>query len=277
MPSAYRAPSGAANLRVVPSAAGAALASARPRARAGGHAYALRVSAGLPPVSPPESEVELLARARALAGRTLGAVAGEHGVSAPPDLRRAKGFVGTLVERALGATAGSRAEPDFPALGVECKTLPVDARGVPCESTFVCTIALETMAGAEWEGSVVQRKLAKVLWVPVEGDRRLEVARRRLGEPLLWSPSSAEEAELRHDWEELSGLIGRGGVEQVRGELGRALQVRPKAAGSWSRRRALDAEGAFFATLPRGFYLRATFTARVLQAHYHLPGAAGAR
>lgn len=228
-----------------------------------------------PFVAPPASEAELLSRARALAGRTVGELAEAHGLSAPPDLRRAKGFVGTLVERALGASAGSRAEPDFPALGVECKTMPVDSRGFPCESTFVCTIALETMAGAEWEGSVVQRKLARVLWVPVEGSRALGVPGRRIGEPLLWSPSPGEEEALRADWEELAGLIGRGGVEQVRGELGRALQVRPKAAGSWSRRRAVDAEGAFIATLPRGFYLRATFTARVLAAHYRLPSRAG--
>lgn len=223
-------------------------------------------------VSTPASELELSQRAAALAGRTLGEVADELGLRVPADLRRAKGFPGQLVERALGATAGSRAEPDFPALGIELKTIPVDGRGRPCESTFVCTIDIARIGEIEWERSLVRRKLAHVLWVPVEGTRALAVASRRLGTPLLWSPSAAQQAALRFDWEELAGLIGRGDVEQVTGRLGRHLQVRPKAAHGRSRRRALDRDGAGFLALPRGFYLRATFTAGVLAQHYRLPG-----
>jgi DNA mismatch repair protein MutH len=90
----------------------------------------------------PSSEAELLSRARALAGRTLGSLARELGSEPPPDLRRAKGFAGQLLERALGASAGLRGEPDFRGLGVELKSLPVSRAGKPCESTFVCTIAL---------------------------------------------------------------------------------------------------------------------------------------
>src|SRR5262249_39636744 len=90
----------------------------------------------------PETQAELFARARALAGMTLGAIAEDHGVVAPSELLRAKGWAGQLLERALGASAASRAEPDFQRLGIELKTLPIDARGRPRESTFVCTIAL---------------------------------------------------------------------------------------------------------------------------------------
>ncbi len=219
----------------------------------------------------PASEADLVARAAVLAGLTLGALAGELGVAVPPDLRRAKGFPGQLVERALGATAGSRAEPDFPDLGVELKTIPVDERGRPCESTFVCTIDSGAIGQIEWERSLVRRKLARVLWVPVEGTRSLAVDARRLGSALLWSPSSEEEAALRFDWEELAGLIGRGDVERVTGHLGRHLQVRPKAAHGRARRRALDQDGTSFAALPRGFYLRSSFTAALLARHYVLP------
>jgi DNA mismatch repair protein MutH len=209
-------------------------------------------------------------RARALSGRTLGALALDHGLEAPPDLRHAKGFAGQLVERALGASAGSRSEPDFRALGVELKTLPVSSSGKPCESTFVCTIALADIGSSEWDTSIVRKKLARVLWVPLEGERRIAPGDRRIGEPLLWSPDPEEEAALRFDWEELAGVIGRGDVEAVTGHLGRFLQVRPKARDSRSRRRGTDTEGAFFSTLPRGFYLRASFTAGLLAKHYHL-------
>ncbi len=212
----------------------------------------------------PESEAELCRRARALAGRTVFEVAEKLAVPVPSDQRRAKGFVGTLVERALGATAATRSAPDFEALGVELKTIPVRRDGRPRESTFVCVIPLARIAELEWETSPVRAKLARVLFVPVEAEPDLALGARRLGSPALWSPSRADDSVLRADWEELAGLIGAGHVEAVTGHLGRALQVRPKAASSRDRRRAPDADGAWLATVPRGFYLRATFTAEVL-------------
>jgi DNA mismatch repair protein MutH len=223
-------------------------------------------------IAPPRSEAELCDRAAALAGLTLADLGARLGSPVPADLRRAKGWVGQLVERALGANAASRDCPDFTEIGVELKTLPVDGRGHPVESTFVCTIALHELREAPWLESRVRRKLARVLWVPVDGDRAIPVGRRRLGAALLWSPDAEQEALLRFDWDELGGMIGRGGIESLTGHLGQCLQVRPKAAHSRVRRKAIDAEGDLTATLPRGFYLRTSFTARILQAHYALPG-----
>ena len=224
-------------------------------------------------IARPATEAELVERAEALAGLSLGELAVRHGMVAPPDLRRAKGFSGQLLELALGATAASRAEPDFPHLGIELKSLPVDRHGRPCESTFVCTIELRQIGDLEWESSRVRKKLARVLWVPIQGQRDIPPGQRRIGTPLLWSPDDSDEAELRFDWEELAGLIGRGDVEAISGHMGRFLQVRPKAANSRARRPGVDANGARVASLPRGFYLRARFTERLLKKHYHLKGA----
>jgi DNA mismatch repair protein MutH len=216
----------------------------------------------------PQTETELLSRAVDLAGWTLGELGARLGVPVPGELLRAKGWFGQSLERALGATARSRAAPDFEALGVELKTLPVGAKGLPCESTFVCTIDLSRIGDVDWAASLVRKKLSRVLWVPVEGDREIPVPARRIGTPLLWSPSAEDEDALRFDWEELAGIIGRGDVESITGHLGRHLQVRPKAASSRSRRRGVDGDGASFATLPRGFYLRATFTAKILAERF---------
>jgi len=222
------------------------------------------------PVAAPQTEAELFARARALAGATVAEVAETFALRAPPDLRRHKGFVGALIERALGATAGSRAAPDFEALGIELKTLPVDARGRALESTFVCTIPLIEIGEVEWLASRVRRKLNRVLWVPVQGERKIAVPERRIGEPLLWSLDASAEAALRFDWEELAGIIGRGDVETITGHIGRCLQIRPKARDSHARRRGVDADGVRFEALPRGFYLRATFTTEILRQNYAL-------
>lgn len=211
-------------------------------------------------VCAPACEDELMRRARALAGHTVAEVAAFAGRALPADPGRAKGFIGELVELSLGASAGSAPTPDFPELGVELKTIPIDAAGRPRESTFVCSIRMTDLASLEWEHSRVRRKLARVLFVPVEWRRELAFGARRFGRPRLWSPTPSELAALRADWEELIGRLARGDVERISAHLGQRLQVRPKAAHAGVRTVAADTDGAPVAALPRGFYLRASFT-----------------
>jgi DNA mismatch repair protein MutH len=216
----------------------------------------------------PATEPELLERARALAGKTLAEIARTLGEPVPADLRRAKGWPGQLIEAGLGATAGSLAEPDFQALGVELKTLPVGRDGRPLESTYVCTVPLEDACSETWEGSWVRRKLARVLWVPIEADRATPLGVRRVGTPLLWSLEPDLEEVLRADWEELMELICLGRLGELSARHGTYLQVRPKAASSRSLGRAVGEDGAPTLTNPRGFYLRTTFTRELLRRHY---------
>lgn len=223
----------------------------------------------------PRNLSELLDRADQLAGVSLGQLAEDAGQVAPSDLKRHKGWVGGIVEKALGASAGSRALPDFVDLGVELKTLPIDLRGRALESTFVCTIELSRLADSEWEGSRLQKKLSSVLWVPVEGMRTRPVAERRIATPFLWQPDEEQLALLRLDWERLSLLIAQGRTEEITGHLGEVLQVRPKAARGSSRRRATDDEGALYDEQPKGFYLRASFTSSILSRKFSLERASG--
>ena len=219
-------------------------------------------------VLPPRSEAELLARADALAGRTLGEVAIEHGMVVPANTRRGKGWTGVVIEHALGANAGSRPEPDFRLISVELKTIPVGPNLRPLESTYVCTVPLAGDAAPDWRDSNVRRKLARVLWMPFEGDRAIALPERRIGAPLLWSPSSGEELALASDWETLMDRVVLGRVEEISAREGECLQIRPKAANAAARRLAVGASGAREPTLPRGFYLRASFTAAILERHY---------
>ena len=213
--------------------------------------------------APPVSEQELLQRAAALAGLTLGQVAAQRGLQCPADRRRAKGWTGRIMELCLGASAGSLPQPDFEMLGVELKTIPLNQHGRPAESTFVCMVELNRGA-AQWRDSLVRRKLQRVLWVPVESAPSIPPASRRVGSAILWSPSPAQEQLLRADWEELTEMIALGDLDAVSSRHGRVLQIRPKAANARSLTRAADNTGAPSRTLPRGFYLRPTFTARIL-------------
>lgn len=217
-------------------------------------------------VVPPRSEAELLARASACAGRTIAELAHGVGWPVPRDLRRHKGWSGELLEAVLGATAGSNPQPDFVELGIELKTVPLGPDGTPRESTHVCTVAVHDLVGSRWETSTVRRKLARVLWVPVEGSPQIALGARRVGQACLWSPGADEEAVLRADWEEYMELLATGRYDAIDARLGVYLQIRPKAANSRALVAASDAHGVPAATLPRGFYLRPGFTKSILLA-----------
>lgn len=82
-----------------------------------------------PLASPPQSQEQLLAQARQLAGYSLGELAA-LAIPIPRDLKRDKGWTGILLELWLGASAGSKPEQDFAALGVELRRFPSTA-GTP--------------------------------------------------------------------------------------------------------------------------------------------------
>jgi DNA mismatch repair protein MutH len=194
----------------------------------------------------------------------MGAIAAGLGIELPPDPLRGKGAVGQLIERALGATAGSRATPDFPGLMVELKTLPVDGEGRPRESTFVSSLDLGAVDRA-WPSSSVRHKLRRVCWVVVEGDPRIPLDQRRCGASFLWSPSPEEEALLRGDYEDILSLVETGA--RIGGGVGQALQLRPKGRDSKDLRHAVNEEGAPVRMAPRAFYLRRSFTSALVLRH----------
>lgn len=213
---------------------------------------------------PPSNENELMVSAAALAGRTLSDIAHQHGTATPENLIRAKGWVGELLETALGASAGSRPVPDFEALGVELKSIPLNSRHEPQESTFVSSAPLINTVGLRWTTSTVRAKLDRVLWVPVEAAHRIPLAQRRIGRPFIWSPSPEDSAILQADWEEHIERIALGDLDELGGQLGTYLQIRPKAINRHDRTKATSNTGEPISALPRGFYLRTSFTRKIL-------------
>jgi DNA mismatch repair protein MutH len=224
----------------------------------------------------PSCEQDLLARAASIAGVTIGELCRDRGEVCPADQRRHKGFVGSLIERVLCTTASaSAAGPDFDRLGIELKTIPMSrARAaappaalqwLPRESTFVCVANLGQLAELQWEESPVRRKLARVLWLPVESEVDVALADRRVGRAILWSPSPSQDALLAADWDELAARIASGEVESITAHVGRWLQLRPKAAHAGVLGRAHDEHGALLRARPRGFYLRRESTAEIMR------------
>ena len=213
----------------------------------------------------PKTTEELLSRAQAIAGLSFGELETQLGIPVPPDLKRDKGWVGMLLETALGATAGSKAEQDFRHLGIELKTIPINAQGYPLETTFVSLAPLIQNSGVNWQNSHVRHKLSRVLWIPIEGSRSIPLAERRIGIPILWQPTKQQECLLQRDWEELMDYIVLGQLDKINARLGEVLQLRPKGANSKSLTKGIGKNGEIIDTLPLGFYLRKAFTHEILQ------------
>lgn len=216
-------------------------------------------------ILPPQTEDELMLRCQHLSGKTLGMLAAELAVIVPDNLLRHKGWVGNLLELYLGAEAGNKAEPDFVGLGIEMKTLPLNALGQPKESTYVCTVSMNQTGELSWQDSWIRRKLAHVLWVPVEADSGIPLAERYVGNAWLWQLNEEQDAILKRDWEELMDRIVLGEQSEITAKEGEYLQIRPKAANSKVLVNGISSSGSNERINPKGFYLRAVFTRQLLE------------
>jgi len=177
-----------------------------------------------------------------------------------------KGWAGQVIERELGVDGGHG--PDFAALGIELKSVPVSGALEPLESTAVCNIDPIAIAGESWESSYARRKLARVLFVALEvptaggslGERRVAAVR-------YWQPSPVEEALLRADFEQfVCEYFRKGRAAEITGHLGRVLQVRPKARNAADRRDGYGPMGERVRLGKMGFYLRPAFVRGLLRS-----------
>lgn len=218
------------------------------------------------PKKPSNSEAELLERCRLIEGLSVLQLADLLELTIPTEKQRRKGWIGLAIELALGASAGNKALPDFVNLGIELKTLPLNENSKPAESTFVTSIPLLTIHQQSWLTSQCYAKLNRVLWMPIEGDTNIPFEFRRIGRGFLWSPNESEMTILANDWDELTSMIATGYLDEINASQGQYLQVRPKAANAKSLCYGFDCKGAKILTLPRGFYLRASFTEQIMKA-----------
>ncbi|HVY39737.1 MAG TPA: MutH/Sau3AI family endonuclease [Polyangia bacterium] len=209
----------------------------------------------------------LLAHAQALVGVELGDLADALGLPVPVGRVRTKGWSGQVIEHELGVAVGGTRGPDFAALGIELKTVPVRPDTLePLESTAVCQIDPIAIAGESWDSSYVRAKLARVLFVALSvPDGARSVGERQVAAVRLWSPDAAQEAALRADFELfVREYYRRGRAAEITGHLGAVLQVRPKGRDADDTRDAYDAQGRPSRVGKHGFYLRPAFVRRIV-------------
>ena len=231
-----------------------------------------RVTGGHPAgaASMPSDLEALLAHARALIGVELGELADQLGLPVPGTAagpERTKGWAGQIIEHELGVETNGASGPDFAALGIELKTVPVDSELKPRESTAVCQIDPIAIAGESWETSTARRKLDRVLFIALEAPPGARsVAERRVAAVRLWSPSPGQDLLMRADFDLfVRDFFRRGRADAITGHLGQVLQVRPKGRNAADARDGYDEAGLPARVGKCGFYLRPAFVASILR------------
>ena len=196
----------------------------------------------------PQTADDLLKLADSIAGMSIENLSKSLGISLPDNFTNNKGFIGQLAEIALGAGAGSHPLQDFPVLGIELKTIPLNLSGKPAETTHVCI--LHQNCGQTFFKSNFYNKIKKVLWLPVEGCRKIPLNERHFGKAFLWNISDQETLELKQDWEEIMEYVSTGHLPELSAKTGVWMQVRPAGRNNGIKQ--------------YGYYLRKSFTERIL-------------
>ncbi|CAL4041986.1 DNA mismatch repair endonuclease MutH [Buchnera aphidicola] len=212
----------------------------------------------------PINETVLIRFANELSGFSLGELSNMMLKIVPNTLKKDKGFIGRLLEDILGARSGNKAQQDFSDIGIELKTIPIDKNGIPLESTFICTVPLIKNIGLIWRKSYFYKKISRILWIPIKGNKTVPVSDRLIGKPFLWTPNDVQENLIRRDWEEFMDLIVLGGIEDITGQYGEVLQVLKKSKNHSYLTRAIGKNGGIISTVPRFFYLRKKFTFSII-------------
>lgn len=221
-------------------------------------------------ISPPKTFEELIEKLNFIVGKSLTELAEFAKLPVPIDPLHGKGFTGELIEKCLGASAANQSIPDFPELGVELKSIPVDDNLNPLESTFLCYAPLTGIRHYQFESSPLYSKIARVLFVLVRASRELDFNERIVVGYFFYSPSREELATVREDFNELYELVKTGNVERINARIGQIIQMRPKGANGKVLTECIGKNGEIIKTRPRGFYMRRAFTQKLIQKNLAL-------
>ncbi len=202
----------------------------------------------------PKTIEQAIQRANNITGMTIAELAKALQIPLPHNPKSAKGFIGQLVEIALGASAGSNPIQDFPSINLELKTIPIKFNGSPAETTHICVAHLNNLCGLSFENSNVYNKIKQVLWVPVEGEKDIPIGERHIGQPFLWKMNDEEFKLLKTDFEEILEYIIHNDKENIPASIGVYMQLRPIGK--------VDDKKQY------GFYLRKNFTSMLIQKYF---------
>jgi len=179
-----------------------------------------------------ESEEALLEIASQLKGKTISEIfQGEIN-------EKNKGNIGNIIEsHGFGIKNNNDSRPDFEALGIELKVLPMKRLGdrslTVKERTKICLINYKKLIEEKWDSSHARHKLYRILFVFYEYDNRSPMQSKIL-DNLLYKLEINEEPLIRSDWERTKKLVADGYAHTLSESQNRVLAASRSGAGKLS-------------------------------------------
>ncbi len=148
-------------------------------------------------------DYEIIARAEAMRGRTLGELADSRW-AADVSSKLNKGGAGAIVERYFGIKPNSDQAPDFATAGVELKVCPLVMDGASAkrikERTSVTMIDYLALDRETWPTASVRGKIARILFVFYGWRPDIPLGEMRVEAVKLWAPPETMLPILERDW-----------------------------------------------------------------------------
>ena len=180
-----------------------------------------------------------------------------------------KGWGGNMIDFLVGGDEGNASRPDISSLGIEVKSIPIDASTRVLQPTKVTALNYRDILIEDWWRSNAFHKLRAVLFVPiVKGDAK-KPDDWYIRRPFLWLPSTETLSRLESDYDTVRSLVRSGRFEDIssakppKGQ-GVALHPKPSAADSSKRTKVLVA-GTEYKVMPRAWMLRESFTEPIVR------------
>jgi len=177
--------------------------------------------------------------------------------------KQGKAAAAQIVRTLVGERSHGRSG-DFLRFGVELKTVPVDQWGHVVEAMSFPAFVHEELIYEDWESSDLLGRLNRVLIVPIHRGRRATLDEMRLGHPFFWSPSEADLAGIRKEWERFRSLIAAGQARELpKASETRFIHVRPKGRNVLDR----DPAPGGFDVIKKSFWLNQRYLETILMEH----------
>ncbi|XBC39762.1 MAG: DNA mismatch repair endonuclease MutH [Buchnera aphidicola (Chaetogeoica yunlongensis)] len=213
-------------------------------------------------------EQDLLMRAKAIYRYTIKEIFIALDMTVSKNLVYNKGFIGKLLEYILGVSSKVRNKKciDFPNLEIELKSIPVSKFNIPLESTFICNAPLmDNGIEYTWKNSYIYNKVKKILWIPIYGSLKTSFFNKVIGKAFIWTMKKSQLSVLEEDWNFFMDLISVGKINKISSRDGQFLQVKKKCKNNFYVSKYIDHRGQLKKINPRAFYLKKTFTQKILK------------
>ena len=214
--------------------------------------------------------LELKKKLQSIFGLSIKDLAQKTNTPLPYSLKTNKGYIGNLIEKYLGVLSQLKnaQSPDFPKLGIELKTIPIDYNKKVLETTFVSYSRLKDLQGISWRNSFVYKKINHILWIPILVNKNQGFQERKIGQGFFHRLNQKEEQNLQKDWEEITENILLGRHDLLNSRLGEYLQIRPKSLNNKAKTKTTNQDGDLEYLAPKGFYLKKNFTQKIIDKNF---------